>query len=178
MAQIKTSPLWPATNPRSPVKLALMDPDINFMQMALDEAKKAEKLGEVPIGAVITHQGQVIAQAHNLKESTQDPLGHAEILAIQQATKQLGRWRLSDCCLYVTLEPCSMCAGAIVQARIDRVVFATSDPKAGACGSLMNLVQDERLNHRVELVSGPLAETASQLLSHFFKALRARNSKT
>ena len=146
----------------------------SFMREALAEAQLAYDLGETPIGAVIVRDGDIIARAHNLRESQRDATAHAELLAIRQANQILGGWRLTRCSLYVTLEPCPMCAGAIVQARIPQVVFAAHDKKAGACGSLMDLVRDERLNHQVELTSGILANESSQLLSRFFVELRRK----
>ena len=150
--------------------------DSLFMQQALAEANAAAAEGEVPVGAVLVVDGQVVARGRNAKELSGDPTAHAELVAIREAAQALGRWRLSGATLYVTLEPCPMCAGAIVQARVDRLVFGCRDPKAGATGSLMNLVQDERLNHRVELVEGVCAEQASALLKDFFRARRRRGS--
>lgn len=142
------------------------------MRMALEEAALAPNMGEVPIAALLVLDGQVLARAHNLRESRQDPTAHAEILVIQQASVKLETWRLIGCTLYVTLEPCPMCAGAIVQSRIARTVFAAWDPKAGACGSLMDIPADPRLNHRVT-VTGGLCETESQaLLQAFFRQRR------
>jgi len=143
-----------------------------WMEMALDEAAVAANQGEVPVGALLLHEGEVVGKAHNLRESSHDPLGHAELLAIGQAAKALGRWRLSGCTLVVTLEPCPMCAGAIVNARIDRLVFATRDPRAGAVGSIYDIVRDPRLNHRAEVIEGVCAERASQMLKDFFAARR------
>ncbi len=146
--------------------------DEAFMRMALEQAALAPALGEVPIAALLVHDGQVLASAHNLRETRQDPTAHAEILVIQEAAEKLGTWRLIDCTLYVTLEPCPMCAGAIVQSRIARTVFGAWDPKAGACGSLMDIPTDPRLNHRVT-VTGGLCETESQaLLREFFRQRR------
>lgn len=148
--------------------------DEPFMLLALEEAKKAAEIGEVPIGAVIVRNGEVIGKGHNLRETTKDPTAHAEMIAIKEASKHLGGWRLLDSALYVTLEPCPMCAGAIVQSRIDRVVFGVSDPKAGCAGTLMNLLQEDRFNHRVEVTSGVLAESCSGILKDFFRQLRDR----
>lgn len=142
------------------------------MALAILEAKKAEALGEVPIGAIIVRDGLVIARTHNLRESKASPLAHAEILAIDQASRKLGAWRLSGCSLYVTLEPCPMCAGALVQSRIDQVIYGAADPKAGCAGSLMNLLADDRFNHQPELISGVLAEECGLLLKDFFRRLR------
>ncbi len=142
------------------------------MRLALSEAQAAADEGEIPVGAVAILDGQVVGTGRNRRESAQDPTAHAELLAIQAAAKTLGRWRLTGVTVYVTLEPCSMCAGALVLARVDRVVFGTRDPKAGAVGSLMNLVQDARLNHRMDVVEGVLATECSGLLKAFFKRLR------
>jgi tRNA(adenine34) deaminase len=142
------------------------------MQRALEQALVARTKDEVPIGAVVVHDGQLLSEAHNLTRTWSDPTAHAELVAIRRATDKLGGWRLLDATLYVTLEPCAMCAGAIVLARIMRLVFATPDPKAGMCGSLGNIVQDARLNHRVQLTSGVLAEPAGVLLREFFRARR------
>ncbi|MEE9311534.1 MAG: tRNA adenosine(34) deaminase TadA [Planctomycetota bacterium] len=146
--------------------------DEHFMNLALAEAMKAYEVGEVPVGAVIAHKGKVVGRAHNLRETLNDPTAHAEMLAITQAAEAVKQWRLEDCTLYVTLEPCPMCAGAIVNSRIPRVVFGATDPKAGACGSLFNLVQDARLNHRVELEAGLKQQEASELLKSFFREAR------
>jgi len=147
--------------------------DVRFMRMALDEARAAADAGDVPIGAVICHRDRLIARAHNQKERLHDPTAHAEILAITQAAAALNRWRLAGTRLYVTLEPCAMCAGAIVQARIDVVVYGAADPKAGAAGSLMNLLADCRLNHQPKIVSGVLADECQAVLAEFFRDLRA-----
>lgn len=145
-----------------------------WMDKAIAEARRAECKEEVPIGCVIVKEGRIIARAHNLRESKQDPAAHAELLAIRKAAKKLGAWRLLDCTLYVTLEPCLMCMGAIILARIPQVVFGCFDPKAGAAGSLYDLSSDTRLNHRFDLVSGVRGEDCSQLLSAFFSQLRRR----
>lgn len=147
-------------------------PDNYYMDIALEEAKKAADKLEVPVGAVVVQSGQIIGRGHNLREATQDPTSHAEIIAIKAAANQIGYWRLNQADLYVTLEPCPMCAGAILQARIKRVVYGTVDPKAGAAGTLYNLLEDERFNHQVELVTGVRAEESSQLLKDFFRQLR------
>lgn len=149
-----------------------MNVDEKYMQIALKEAEKAEKKGEVPIGAVIVHEDKVIATGYNHRETTQTTLSHAELIAIEKANKVLKSWRLEDCILYVTLEPCPMCAGAIVQSRIKRVVYGASDPKAGCAGTLMNLLQEDKFNHQVEVTSGVLKEECSALLSGFFRQLR------
>lgn len=148
--------------------------DDHWMGLALEEARRAGAEGEVPVGAVVTHGAVVIGQAHNLREKDGDPLAHAEILALRQAAQVYGDWRLECCTLYVTLEPCAMCAGALVNSRVKRLVFATRDPKAGFCGSLGNLVQDSRLNHRLEVVEGIRREESSALLKEFFAELRQR----
>ncbi|MFC3772114.1 tRNA adenosine(34) deaminase TadA [Paenibacillus sp. GCM10012303] len=145
-----------------------------WMEEAIKEAKKAEELKEVPIGAVIVKEGRIIARGHNLRETTHDPTAHAEMIAIREASEVLGAWRLLDCTLYVTLEPCPMCAGAIVQARVKTVVYGTPDPKAGCAGTLMNLLQEDRFNHRTELVDGVLRERCAGLLTDFFRSLRGK----
>jgi tRNA(adenine34) deaminase len=143
-----------------------------WMRHALELARAAVDVEEVPVGAVIVRGGEVLAEAHNRTVSERDPCAHAEVLAIRSAAAAQGDWRLLDTVLYVTLEPCAMCAGAIVLARIPHVVFATPDPKAGMVGSLENLLQDERLNHRCEVTSGILSHESSQLLKSFFRARR------
>ena len=145
--------------------------DLYWMQEALSEAKRAAAFGEVPVGAIVEKDGEIIARAFNRRESDQDPLAHAEILAIRQAAEVIGSWRLTGSTLYVTLEPCAMCAGALVLGRLDAVVFGARDPKAGFCGSLGNLIQDPRLNHRLE-IRRALEEPCSLLLKDFFSALR------
>ena len=147
------------------------------MQAALAEADIAESLGEVPIGAVVVFDGQIVGRGHNLRETSQDPTTHAEVIAIRQAAKQLKSWRLLDCTLYVTLEPCVMCMGAIILARIPQLVFGCRDPKAGAVGSIYNLAEDERLNHQVEVCEGILQQECSTQLSHFFKELREQKKR-
>lgn len=147
--------------------------DIYYMQLAIEEAKKAGAEGEVPIGAVIVKEDRVIAAGYNERERTQRATTHAELLAIEKACEAVSSWRLEECTLYVTLEPCPMCAGAIIQSRIDRVVFGADDPKAGCCGSLMNLIQDTRFNHRAALASGIMKEETGKLLTDFFRELRA-----
>jgi tRNA(adenine34) deaminase len=145
-----------------------------YMRAAIAEARKAEERLEVPIGAVVVWQDQIIGRGYNLRETTLDPLAHAELIAIKQASEHLKAWRLLDCRLYVTLEPCPMCAGAIVQARIPEVIFGTTDPKAGCAGTLMNLLQEERFNHRVNVIGGVLQEECGSLLSVFFRRLRTK----
>jgi tRNA(adenine34) deaminase len=142
------------------------------MEKALELARQAGKKGEVPVGAILVKDNTCVAAAHNLREQSGNPIAHAEMLVIQEASQKLGNWRLTDTTLYITLEPCPMCAGAIVLARIPKVVYATADPKAGAAGTIYNILQDERLNHQVELVSGILAEESSTLLKSFFKNRR------
>ena len=144
----------------------------HFMQEALKEAKKAFNKNEAPIGAVAVLDGKVIARAHNLKENKNDPLGHAEILLLHKVSKKIKRWRLTGITVYVTLEPCLMCIGALIQSRVDRLVFGTLDPKAGACGSLYDLSKDSRLNHHIEVTSGILQKECSEILKGFFKNLR------
>ncbi len=143
-----------------------------YMGIALEEAQKAFEKGEVPVGAIVVKDECVIGRGHNLVESAKDPTAHAEVLAIRQAAQTLGGWRLAGCDLYVTVEPCAMCAGAIVLARISGLYVGTPDPKAGACFSLNQLVTDPRLNHRVELFTGILEEECAQLMRQFFRRLR------
>lgn len=149
-----------------------MNEDEKYMREAIEQAKRAAVLGEVPIGAVIVKEGEIIASAFNLRESLQRATAHAELLAIEKACESTGFWRLTDCTLYVTLEPCAMCSGAIVQSRIERVVYGSSDPKGGCAGTLMNLLEEDRFNHRAEVVPGVLGEECGTMLSNFFKALR------
>lgn len=151
--------------------------DKYFMEKALEEAKKAGVLGEVPIGAVLVHKEEVIAAAFNLREKLQKTSSHAEMLVIDKANELLGSWRLEECTLYVTLEPCPMCAGAILQSRIPRVVYGAKDKKAGSAGSLLNLLEDDRFNHQAEVLAGVMEEESSKLLSDFFKALRERKKQ-
>ncbi len=146
--------------------------DAEGMALALAEARAAAERGEVPVGAVVVHEGRAIARAGNCREGAQDPFGHAELLAMREAARLLGSWRLCGCTLYVTLEPCTMCAGAVVLARVDRLVFGARDPKAGAVGSLYDIPADARLNHRPEVVQGVGAGEASALLRAFFRARR------
>jgi len=146
-----------------------------YMALALEEARRALDHGEVPIGAIVVFKGEVIARAHNLREGLQDPTAHAEILAIREAARKLNRWRLTGAILYVTLEPCAMCAGAAVLSRIDRIVYGCDDAKAGACGSIFDIVRDPRMNHRVELVSGILEKDCRSILKAFFSDRRREN---
>lgn len=149
------------------------DQDSHYMELALQQARLAPLVGEVPIGAVLVHQNKVLAAAHNYREISQDPTAHAEIMVIRTAAEQLKTWRLTDTTLYVTLEPCPMCAGAIVQARIARLVFGAWDPKAGACGSIFDIPAERRLNHRVHVMGGLLERECRELLQEFFRAKRA-----
>ncbi|MFR2565109.1 MAG: tRNA adenosine(34) deaminase TadA [Anaerovoracaceae bacterium] len=144
------------------------------MKEALAEAKKAAAAGEVPVGAVIVKDGEIIGRGHNETETAKDPTAHAEMIAIRQAAKNLGGWRLTGCTMYVTTEPCSMCAGAIVWSRISRLFIGTMDPKSGACGSVFNIPQESRLNHFVEIETGLMQEECSSLMKSFFKELRKR----
>jgi tRNA(adenine34) deaminase len=146
--------------------------DVQFMREALEEARQAADVGEVPVGAVVVHGSQIITRAHNTRELENDPTGHAELTAMREASRLLRSWRLVGCTLYVTLEPCFMCAGAIVNARVERVVFGAHDPKAGAVGSLANVLADERLNHAPEVVAGVEAQACGDLLREFFRSAR------
>ncbi len=148
------------------------DKNIFFMEKALEEAHKAYEINEVPIGAVIVKDGEIIASAHNEKEIQQNSLRHAEITAIEEASKKLGTWRLQGCEMYVTVEPCAMCAGAIIQARLDKVYIGAMDPVMGACGSKLNLLNDYNLNYRVDFECGLLDNEARDLMQEFFKKLR------
>lgn len=146
------------------------------MRIALDQAGIAEENGDVPIGAVIVHEGRILAKAYNQREQMQDPTAHAEIVALTQAAAALGTWRLQGCTIYVTLEPCPMCAGALVLARIDRLVYGCDDPKTGACKSLYHIVQDDRLNHRLQVTRGILARECSDQLRTFFQRRRNKDA--
>jgi tRNA(adenine34) deaminase len=152
--------------------------DERFLEAALAEARAAEDEGEVPIGAVVTLRGRVIGRGRNRVEATQDATAHAEIIAIGAASNALRSWRLIDCTLYVTLEPCAMCAGAIVLARIPRLVYGARDRKAGACGSVLDVIHERRLNHRVEVTEGVLADASGDLLKRFFERKRRRGEPT
>ena len=145
------------------------------MRMALREASAALREAEVPVGTVIVHEGVVIGRAHNQRETLRDPTAHAEIIALTQAAEALNRWRLVGAWVYVTLEPCPMCAGALVNARVDGLVYGATDPKAGACGSLYDIPRDERLNHRLAVISGVLADECAELLRAFFGGKRQEN---
>lgn len=151
-----------------------MDFDIDAMRMrlAINQAREAAEAGEVPVGALIYHNGELVAKAHNQRETLQDPTAHAEILAITQAANALASWRLEDCEMYVTLEPCSMCAGAIILARLPRLVYGASDPKAGACGSALDVLGCKKLNHRVNVRTGVLEEECGEILKEFFRRRR------
>lgn len=151
--------------------------DHYYMGLAIEEAQKAAAKGEVPIGAVIVHEGQVIARAHNLRETTQNAVTHAELLAIQEACQKLDSWRLENTKLYVTLEPCPMCAGAILQSRIPRIIYGARDAKAGSVDSLYRLLNDDRFNHQCDVTESVMADECGQLLSQFFRALRERKKK-
>ena len=159
------------------VVVELVNKDQKYMQMAIEEAKKAEALGEVPIGAIIVRDGEVIARAHNLRETTQNAVTHAELSAIQDACLKIGNWRLEETTLYVTLEPCPMCAGAILQSRIPRVVYGARDPKGGAVHSLYELLNDSRFNHECDVTEGILGEECGAMLTSFFKALRDKKKQ-
>jgi len=151
--------------------------DEKYMQLAIDQAKIAEENGDIPIGAVIVYKNQIIARAYNQREQLRDPTAHAEIIALTQAAAVMESWHLNGCTIYVTLEPCPMCAGALVLSRMDRLVYGCDDPKTGACKSLYNIVQDERLNHRLEVTSGVLQEQCRQQLQEFFSRRREENKK-
>lgn len=153
------------------------DQDIKYMRAALREAKKAYALGEVPIGCVIVYEGKIIGRGYNRRNTDKSTLAHAEITAIRKASRKIGDWRLEGCTLYVTLEPCQMCAGAIVQARIPRVVMACMNPKAGCAGSVLNILDMTEFNHQAEVTRGILEEECSTLLKIFFKELRIRNQE-
>ena len=146
------------------------------MKMAIAQAKKAAALGEVPIGCVIVYEGKVIGRGYNRRKTDKNTLSHAELNAIKKASKKMGDWRLEECTMYVTLEPCQMCSGAIVQARIPKVVMGCMNPKAGCAGSILNLLDEPRFNHQVEIVKGVLEDECSALLTDFFKALRIKNA--
>ena len=148
--------------------------DERYMRLALDEARAAAALGEVPIGAIVVCEGVVVARGSNRREIDADPTAHAEMIAVREASFALGRWRLEGCTVYVTLEPCPMCAGALHAARVDRCVYGAVDPKAGALGTLYDIASDERLNHRYEVTAGVLADESAAMLREFFAILRAR----
>ncbi|WP_176400145.1 tRNA adenosine(34) deaminase TadA [Ureibacillus sinduriensis] len=154
--------------------MELFERDRKYMLEALKEAKKAQALGEVPIGAVVVYQDEIIGRAHNLRETSQNAVTHAELMAIQQACREIGSWRLEETTMYVTLEPCPMCAGAILQSRIPRVVYGARDIKAGCVDSLYRLLNDSRFNHECEVTEGVLAEECGEMLTSFFRAIRDR----
>ncbi|MFO0828042.1 MAG: nucleoside deaminase [Phycisphaerales bacterium] len=152
--------------------------DMQMMERAIRRAREAAAIGEVPVGAVVYRGSEVIAEAANTREATRDPVGHAELIAIRDAAARLGEWRLSDCSLAVTLEPCPMCAGAIVNARVGRVLYGATDPKAGACETLYRITNDVRLNHRPVMYGGVLGERCGELLRDFFRRLRSERKKS
>ncbi len=154
-----------------------MEKDVKYMRAAMREAQKAYRLGEVPIGCVIVYEDRIIGRGYNRRNTDKSTLSHAEIRAIAQASRRMGDWRLEECTMYVTLEPCQMCSGAIVQARIPRVVMACLNPKAGCAGSVLNILQCESFNHQVEVTKGVLAEECTELLQGFFRELRERVKK-
>jgi tRNA(adenine34) deaminase len=157
--------------------MVMDEKNYKYMKMAVDEAMKAQALGEVPIGAIIIHDNKVIARAHNLRETTQNAVTHAELSAIQDACNVLGSWRLEETTLYVTLEPCPMCAGAILQSRIPRVIYGARDPKCGCVDSLYRLLNDPRFNHECEVTEGVLGNECGEMLTSFFKDIRQRKKK-
>lgn len=156
----------------APTSILNPDKDEYYMLEAIKLAARADEDGDVPIGACIVHGDRIIARGWNQRELLQDPTAHAEMIALTQASEHIGSWRLHDCTMYVTLEPCSMCAGALVLSRIDRLVYGCRDPKTGAAGSLYNIVQDDRLNHKVQVTEGVLAEPCSLMISDFFRRRR------
>jgi tRNA(adenine34) deaminase len=161
----------------SPSAMSSDKEDQRYMRVAIEAAGIAEDNGDVPIGAVIVYENRIIAKAYNQRQQLQDPTAHAEIIALTQAASFLESWRLQNCTVYVTLEPCPMCAGALVLSRMDRLVYGCKDPKAGACGSLYNIVEDGRLNHRLEVTAGVLEEDCRQQLQNFFERRRNENTK-
>lgn len=154
-----------------------MSENEKYMREAIKQARKAYAIGEVPIGCVIVYEGKIIGRGYNRRTIDKNPLAHAELIAIKKASKKMGDWRLEDCTLYVTLEPCQMCSGAIVQARIKKVVVGCMNPKAGCAGSILNLLQVEQFNHQVELETGVLQEECSLMMKNFFKELRKAKQK-
>ena len=151
--------------------------DNKYMKEALKEAQKSYNKEEIPVGAVIVKDGKIIGRGHNLKETKNDTTNHAEIIAIKKASKKLNSWRLTGCTMYVTLEPCTMCAGALIQARLDKVVIGTMDEKTGACGSVLNVVEDYKFNHRVEIEKGVMEKECKSIIQEFFKKLRGKKKK-
>ena len=154
-----------------------MTTDEKYMRTALKQAEKAYNLGETPIGCVIVHEDKIIARGYNRRNTDKNPLAHAEVAAIKKASKKLGDWRLEGCTMYVTLEPCQMCAGALVQSRIDEVVIGSMNPKAGCAGSVLNLLEVDGFNHKVKITRGVLEEECSAMLSDFFKELREKKKR-
>ena len=154
-----------------------MTTDEKYMRAALKQAEKAYNLGETPIGCVIVHEDKIIARGYNRRNTDKNPLAHAEVAAIRKASKKLGDWRLEGCTMYVTLEPCQMCAGALVQSRIDEVVIGSMNPKAGCAGSVLNLLEVDGFNHKVKITRGVLEEECSSMLSDFFRELRAKKKQ-
>lgn len=160
------------------LKTTVLPGDASFMELALQYARHASQRGEVPVGAVVVHDDRIVGSGYNRREELQSPIVHAEILALDEASRELGSWRLTECDLYVTLEPCIMCAGAILQGRLRRIIFGCLDPKAGAVISLYRLCDDRRLNHQVPVAAGVLAEECATLLSEFFSSLREQKRIT
>lgn len=156
------------------MKRRIPEEHLDYMLIALDEARFAAEAGEVPVGAILVTDGAVVARAHNRREAWQDPTAHAEMIAVRAAASHLGTWRLVDSALYVTMEPCAMCIGAAILARVARVVFGARDPKGGACGSIVNIPEQRRLNHRLEVIGGVLEHESQDLLQRFFKGLREK----
>jgi tRNA(adenine34) deaminase len=154
--------------------MKMINIDEKFMRFALDEARLAARDGEVPVGAILVKNGEVLVRAHNLREALFDPTAHAEMLALREASQRLLRWRLSDTTLYVTMEPCAMCAGAAISARIARIVYGCRDPKAGACGSVFDVAREPQLNHRVEITGGVLKEASQEIIQKFFEERREK----
>ena len=160
------------------IETTIFPGDASFMKLALQQVRHASQGGEVPVGAVVVHDGQIVGRAYNRREEMQSPIAHAEILALDEASRELGYWRLTECDLYVTLEPCIMCAGAILQGRLRRVIFGCLDPKAGAVMSLYQLCNDRRLNHQVPATGGVLAKECATVLSEFFSSVREQKRIT
>ena len=160
------------------IETTVLPRDASFMRLALQRARYASQRGEVPVGAVIVHKDEIVGSGYNRREELQNPISHAEILALDEASRKLGYWRLTECDLYVTLEPCVMCAGAILQGRLRRVIFGCLDPKAGAVISLYRLCDDRRLNHQIPVTAGVLAKQCASLLSEFFSSIRAQKRIT
>jgi tRNA(adenine34) deaminase len=164
----------PSSFPMIPEPPSSTYPHEYWMAEAIREARKAEEIGEVPIGAIIVRGDEIVGRGYNLRESSLDGTAHAEMIAIREASERLGAWRLLHCRLYVTLEPCPMCAGAIVQCRVPQVIYGAPDPKAGCAGTLMNLLQEPRFNHRTDITAGILQEECASLLTEFFRRLRKK----